>query len=59
MKEAYMDRVLARSRELSVLEMAADRMPEAFFIKKWLIAFTFGMAGILYPAVSAAMACLV
>ena len=56
MKETYLQDVLRRAGELTVLDRAAAVMPDHVSAGKWILAAALGIFSVLYPAVSAAQA---
>ena len=58
MKEPYLQAVLDRSRELSLLDQAARRLPERKVPGRWIIAAALGLFSAFFPAVSAAQTVL-
>lgn len=56
MKEQYLQNVLRRADELTLLDKAAAVMPDRASIGKWILAAALGLISLLYPAMSAAQA---
>ena len=57
-EKPYLEQVLARSRELALLDRAADALPGRRPAGKWIVAAALGLFSVFFPAVSAAQAFL-
>ena len=58
MRDDYLENVLRRGRELSVLHEAAARLPSGSAAVRWAVAVSFGALVALLPAAGAAQAFL-
>ena len=55
-EKPYLEQVLARSRELVLLDRAARALPDRRSAGKWIVAAALGLLSVFFPAVSAAQA---
>ena len=56
MRDEYLNRVIRRGNELSVLEYAAESFPKNLSVIRWAVAAAFGMIVTLLPSVCTAHA---
>ena len=56
MRNGYLNTVIRRGNELSVLEQAALALPEKESPVRWMIAAAFGILVTLFPSVCSAQA---
>ncbi len=56
MRDQYMNDIIRRGNELSVLEQAALSMPEKASPVRWIVAAVFGTLVALFPSVCTAQA---
>ena len=56
MNDPYVQKVIMRSRELELLDRAAEEMPDRHAAPRWIAAAVLGLFSLLYPLAGAAQA---